>query len=65
MELFKADYDDVDAITAAFTGVAGVFLMVPPNFAPAPGFAVTKATLKVLHEARQELCRRKRSICQL
>jgi uncharacterized protein YbjT (DUF2867 family) len=50
-ELFKADYDDVDALTAAFTGVAGVFVMVPPNFAPAPGFAETKATLKVLHEA--------------
>ena len=50
-ELFKADYDDVDALTAAFTGVAGVFVMVPPNFAPAPGFAETKATLKVLHAA--------------
>jgi len=50
-ELFKADYDDVDALTAAFTGVAGVFVMVPPNFAPAPGFVETKTTLKVLHEA--------------
>jgi NAD(P)H dehydrogenase (quinone) len=50
-ELFKADYDDMDALTAAFTGVAGVFVMVPANFAPAPGFAETKATLKVLHEA--------------
>jgi NAD(P)H dehydrogenase (quinone) len=51
VELFKADYDDVDALTAAFTGVAGVFVMVPPNFAPAPDFAETRATLKVLHEA--------------
>ena len=51
VELFKADYDDVDALTAAFTGVAGVFVMVPPNFAPAPGFAETRATLKVLHAA--------------
>ncbi|HSY34837.1 MAG TPA: NmrA family NAD(P)-binding protein [Acidobacteriaceae bacterium] len=51
VELFKADYDDVDALTAAFTGVAGVFVMVPPNFAPAPGFPETKATLKVLREA--------------
>jgi NAD(P)H dehydrogenase (quinone) len=51
VELFKADYDDVDALTAAFTGVAGVFVMVPPNFAPTPDFAETKATLKVLHEA--------------
>jgi NAD(P)H dehydrogenase (quinone) len=51
VELFKADYDDVEALTAAFTGVAGVFIMVPPNFAPTPGFAETKATLSVLHEA--------------
>jgi NAD(P)H dehydrogenase (quinone) len=50
-ELFKADFDDVDALTAAFTGVAGVFVMVPPNFAPAPGFPEVKATLKILHEA--------------
>jgi hypothetical protein len=45
-ELFKADYDDVDALTAAFTGVAGVFVMVPPNFAPAPGFAEIRLLLK-------------------
>jgi NAD(P)H dehydrogenase (quinone) len=51
VELFQADYDDVDALTAAFTGVDGVFVMVPPNFAPAPGFAETRATLKVLHAA--------------
>ena len=51
VELFQADYDDVDALTAAFTGVVGVFVMVPPNFAPAPGFAETTATLKVLHVA--------------
>src|ERR1700759_3837000 len=50
-ELLHTDYDDVYALTAAFTGVAGVFIMVPPNFAPIPGFAETKATLKVLHEA--------------
>src|ERR1700679_3526646 len=60
VELFKADYDDVDALTAAFTGVAGVFVMVPPNFAPTPGFAETKATLKVLLRHYQELCRRRR-----
>ena len=51
VELFKADYDDVDALTAAFSGVAGVFVMVPPNFAPSPNFAETRATLKVLREA--------------
>ena len=51
VELFKADYDDAYALMAAFTDVAGVFVMVPPNFAPEPGFPETKATLKVLREA--------------
>ena len=51
VELFKADYDDAYALTAAFTDVAGVFVMVPPNFAPAPGFPETRAALKVLREA--------------
>jgi uncharacterized protein YbjT (DUF2867 family) len=37
--------------TTGFTGVAGVFVMVPPNFAPTLGFAETKGTLNVLHEA--------------
>jgi uncharacterized protein YbjT (DUF2867 family) len=35
VELFKAHYDDANALTAAFTDVGGVFVMVPPNFAPA------------------------------
>src|SRR5580658_6714507 len=51
VELFKADYDDAEALTAAFGGVDGVFVMVPPNFAPAPGYVETKATLDVLHKA--------------
>src|SRR5277367_1531571 len=51
VELFKADYDDAEALTAAFSGVDGVFVMVPPNFAPAPGYVETKATLEVLHKA--------------
>ena len=51
VELFKADYDDAEALTAAFSGVDGVFVMVPPNFAPAPGYVETKATLAVLHKA--------------
>ena len=51
VELFKADYDDAEALAAAFSGVDGVFVMVPPNFAPAPGYVETKATLEVLHKA--------------
>jgi NAD(P)H dehydrogenase (quinone) len=51
VELFKADYDDAEALAVAFSGVDGVFVMVPPNFAPAPGYVETKATLAVLHKA--------------
>jgi NAD(P)H dehydrogenase (quinone) len=51
VELFKADYDDAEALTAAFSGVDGVFVMVPPNFAPTPGYVETKATLEILHKA--------------
>ena len=49
VELFMADYDDAEALTAALSGVAGVFVMVPPNFAPTPGYVETKAALAVLH----------------
>jgi NAD(P)H dehydrogenase (quinone) len=51
VELFKADYDDAEALTAAFSGVDGVFVMVPPNFAPSPGFVETRVTLEILHKA--------------
>src|ERR1700677_4692340 len=51
VELFKADYDNAEALTTAFSGVDGVFIMVPPNFAPTPGYEETKATLEVLHKA--------------
>ena len=37
VELFKADYDDVDALTTAFTGVAGVFVM-EIDTCESPGF---------------------------
>jgi NAD(P)H dehydrogenase (quinone) len=44
-EVAIADVDDPDALASAFEGVDGVFLMVPPNFAPAPGFPETRRTL--------------------
>ncbi|ADV84866.1 NmrA family NAD(P)-binding protein [Terriglobus saanensis] len=50
-EIAIADYDDATALTAAFTGVKGVFIMVPPNFAPSPGLPELRKTLAALHEA--------------
>jgi NAD(P)H dehydrogenase (quinone) len=44
-ETAVADVDDPNALASAFQGTDGVFLMVPPNFAPAPGFPETRKTL--------------------
>ena len=44
-EIAVADVDDPDALAAAFEATEGVFLMVPPNFAPAPGFPEVRKTL--------------------
>jgi NAD(P)H dehydrogenase (quinone) len=44
-EIAVADVDDPDALASAFEGTDGVFLMVPPNFAPAPGFPEARKTL--------------------
>ena len=37
-EIAVAEATDVPALTRAFTGLDGVFLMTPPNFDPEPGF---------------------------
>jgi NAD(P)H dehydrogenase (quinone) len=50
-EIAIADVDDADALASAFAGTDGVFLMVPPNFAPAPGFPETRKTLAAYHAA--------------
>ena len=38
-EIAVADVDDPNALASAFEGTDGVFLMIPPNFAPAPGLS--------------------------
>ncbi len=37
-ELATADILDVAALASAFEGAEGVFVLVPPNFDPAPSF---------------------------
>src|ERR1700720_1430163 len=44
-EIAVAGFDDPNALASAFEGTDGVFLMVPPNFAPAPGFPELRKTL--------------------
>ena len=49
VELVTADYDD--RLPAAFTGVEGVFCMIPPNIAPDPGFPDSVARIAAIRKA--------------
>jgi uncharacterized protein YbjT (DUF2867 family) len=42
-EIAGADINDVAALTAAFRGAEGVFVLVPPNFDPSPDFREAQA----------------------
>jgi NAD(P)H dehydrogenase (quinone) len=50
-ELAGADINDVSALTAAFTGAEGVFVLVPPNFDPSPDFSEARAIAATLRSA--------------
>jgi uncharacterized protein YbjT (DUF2867 family) len=50
-DLAFAETDQVDALTAAFAGVEGVFVMLPPIFDPAPDFAEARAMITALRIA--------------
>jgi NAD(P)H dehydrogenase (quinone) len=49
VELFTADYDD--NLAAAFTGVEGIFVMIPPNMTPEPGFPDSVARIAAIKKA--------------
>jgi NAD(P)H dehydrogenase (quinone) len=50
-ELAVADIQDVAALTAAFEGAEGVFVMVPSSFDPMPGFPEARKTAANLKAA--------------
>ncbi len=50
-DLVEADINDAAALTAAFKGAAGVFVLVPPNFDPSPDFREARAIAAVLRSA--------------
>jgi uncharacterized protein YbjT (DUF2867 family) len=50
-EIAVADVDDPNALASAFEGAEAVFVMVPPNFAPALGFPEVRKTLASYHAA--------------
>ncbi len=50
-KLATADILDVSALASAFEGAEGVFVLVPPNFDPAPSFPEARATAATLKSA--------------
>src|SRR6202046_5036075 len=50
-DLVEADINDAAALTAAFKGTAGVFVLVPPNFDPSPDFREARAVAAALRSA--------------
>ena len=53
-DLVEADINDAAALTAAFKGAAGVFVLVPPNFDPSPDFREARAVAAALRSAIDE-----------
>lgn len=49
VELVSSNYDE--NLTSAFTGVEGVFVMIPPNMTPDPGFPDSVARLAAIKKA--------------
>jgi uncharacterized protein YbjT (DUF2867 family) len=50
-ELALASIENVAALTSAFSGAEGVFILVPPNFDPAPEFPEARAIAAALRTA--------------
>src|SRR5271156_4554328 len=50
-EVAVADINDTGSLTAAFSGAEGVFVLVPPNFDPEPGFPEARAIASTLKSA--------------
>jgi NAD(P)H dehydrogenase (quinone) len=51
VELAVAEMSDVAAVESALRGVDGVFVMIPADFAPAPGFPQARAIISALRQA--------------
>lgn len=49
-EIVLAEVEDTEALQAAFAGTEGVFVMVPSNFAPQPGYPGARAAAASLRD---------------
>ena len=47
----QADITDANALTEAFTGAEGVFILLPPTFDPSPDFAEARAMIAAIRQA--------------
>lgn len=54
VELVQSAYDDAAGLAKAFVGAEGVFAMIPPDFAPAPGLPDQKRTIAAIREALEQ-----------
>jgi uncharacterized protein YbjT (DUF2867 family) len=54
VELVQSAYDDAAGLAKAFAGAEGVFAMIPPDFAPAPGLPAQNRTIAAIREALEE-----------
>jgi uncharacterized protein YbjT (DUF2867 family) len=50
-EVALAAMDDPDALRAAFAGTQGVFVLLPPNFDPSPGFPESRRIIAAVRQA--------------
>jgi uncharacterized protein YbjT (DUF2867 family) len=50
-EVALAPMDDPDALRSAFAGAEGVFVLLPPNFDPSPGFPESRHIITALRKA--------------
>ncbi|KQR78736.1 NmrA family transcriptional regulator [Burkholderia sp. Leaf177] len=57
-----ADMEDVAALTAAFKGAAGVFILPPSNFDPSPGFPEARVVIDAV-TAALEAARPRKVVC--
>jgi uncharacterized protein YbjT (DUF2867 family) len=61
-EVAIAEMNDAKALTAAFAGAEGVFVLLPPVFDPAPGFREARASIEAVRSAL-EAVRPARVVC--
>jgi NAD(P)H dehydrogenase (quinone) len=54
VELVQSSYDDTACLAKAFAGAEGVFALIPPDFAPAPGLPDQKRTIAAISGALEQ-----------